>query len=244
MSDYDAMPTARTAPFGGRPRPQWNRGSPYPEAPTPEPEEPRAIEDIASVMDIPLEEVTPAVRRGISRLMAEIAHLRSLLERQRGLIERLDDEAYGDMLLPLLNRRGLTRELARFIDHARRTGSDDSLAMLYFDGLEGLGRQAGLAAADAAMAHLAALLLSSLRQTDVVAHLGGPRFAAIFTLAPPEAAAAKLDEFAAQLGRQAFRWRGGVVPLSLDYGIVALGTQDDAAEALLAADRACAAVRR
>jgi Diguanylate cyclase, GGDEF domain len=130
-------------------------------------------DDAVGLLGLPAHELTPKVRSALGHLIDEVADLRhELLTTQRRLLEleRLADE---DALAPISNRRAFLRDLARTIKYVERYGAACSL--LYFDvnGLKSINDTHGHAAGDAALIHVADILRSNTRTSDVVGRLGG-----------------------------------------------------------------------
>ena len=68
------------------------------------------------------------------------------------------------------------RSLARIIAYVGRYGAACSLLYFDVDGLKSINDTHGHAAGDAALVHIADLLRSSIRTSDVVGRLGGDEF--------------------------------------------------------------------
>ncbi len=92
--------------------------------------------------------------------------------------QRLEHMADHDPLTGLLNRRGLERELGLQLARTRRYGGG-TLAVLDLDGFKHVNDTLGHAAGDALIAGVAGVLGRCLRETDVVARMGGDEFAVI-----------------------------------------------------------------
>ena len=67
---------------------------------------------------------------------AECARLAAQVTALEQRIADLDAMAHEDSLLQIPNRRGLMRELSRFISRAGRYGEESALLFLDFDGLK------------------------------------------------------------------------------------------------------------
>jgi diguanylate cyclase (GGDEF)-like protein len=196
------------------------------------------VDDAVSLLGLPEHELTPCVRSALGHLIEEMAGLRQELGSTQSRLAELERLADEDALAPISNRRAFLRDLARMIAYVGRYGTACSL--LYFDvnGLKAINDTYGHAAGDAALIHVAEVLLSNTRSSDVVGRLGGDEFGVLLPRADEIAAINKAHSLAAALARGAFRWEGEAIPISVAYGAHGLVPTEDAQTALAAADRA------
>lgn len=227
--EYDTRPVVDVGRIGERPREQRR----HPPALAPGR---RFRGDVASVMGIPADHLTPSIQAAIVDLMAEIDHARAELDRHQSHEKRLDDLAHRHFLAPVLNRRGLMRELAKLLSHMAQADLACSLVFIHLGGLERLRVLHGLAADDAAQRHVASAITGAVRQTDIVAGLDSGDFCLVLTLADHAAAETKAEEVAAAINHPPFQWDGQEFPFFVDLGIHDLGADEDGERALLAAD--------
>jgi diguanylate cyclase (GGDEF)-like protein len=204
---------------------------------------PRA-EDVATVMGIPESELTPKVRKALQQLMAEVYSLRQELEEARQRVGYLEQLADQDSLAPVLNRRAFVRELSRMAAFEERYGAAG--AVLYFDvnGLKAINDTHGHAAGDAVLKRVCEVLLRDTRASDVVGRLGGDEFGVILAQSPLPAAAEKADRLAAAIAAEEVVWEGTPLRVTVAYGTHALSGDQQADDALKAADRAMYAHKR
>ncbi len=88
-------------------------------------------------------------------------------------------EARTDKLTGLANRRAFDDELSRRLAECRRHESPLSILMLDIDHFKVFNDQFGHAAGDAVLSEVARVLNRSMRESDLVARLGGEEFAVI-----------------------------------------------------------------
>jgi diguanylate cyclase (GGDEF)-like protein len=195
-------------------------------------------DDPVSLLGLPEHELTPNVRSALGHLIEEMVELRQELGSTQSRLAGLERLADEDALAPISNRRAFLRDLTRMIGYVARYGTACSL--LYFDlnGLKAINDTFGHAAGDAALIHVAKVLLSNTRSSDVVGRLGGDEFGVLLPRADEVAALNKARSLAAALLRTAFCWEGQPIPMSVAYGAHRLIPTEDAQCALAAADRA------
>ncbi len=198
----------------------------------------RAPVDVATIMDVPEAELTPKVRAALDKLLAEVHSLREDLERTRRRIGYLEELADRDPLAPVLNRRAFVRELTRMIAFAERYSVPGSVVYLDINGMKGINDSYGHGAGDAALKHVAEVLLRDVRSSDIVGRLGGDEFGIILAQADGRAAEAKAAVLAAAVESEPISWQDITLKLSVSYGTYTFDGGEGVDEALSAADRA------
>ncbi|HZS83685.1 MAG TPA: GGDEF domain-containing protein [Stellaceae bacterium] len=196
------------------------------------------IEETVSLAGIPEAEMTPRVRRAIMGLLGEVDRLRRELEDSRNRIAFLERLADEDSLMPIANRRAFVRELSRMMGFAQRYGTPSSIVYFDLNGLKAINDQCGHAAGDAALQHVAQILVDSVRNTDVVGRIGGDEFGVLLVQTDEETARRKADVLAAAIAARPLPWQGKEIALSAAYGTYSFSGGENAADALDAADRA------
>ena len=176
-------------------------------------------------------ELTPAVRDALGRLEQENARLRSKLADAEALADQ-------DPLTPILNRRAFEREFQRAIAGAARYGEELSLVFFDLNAFKDVNDLFGHAAGDAALQHVAAVLMGSLRGSDIVGRMGGDEFAAVLTRAAAPDAAKRAAQLAATIEAEPVRWRGQAFKLSIAHGVRPWTPGKTAVELLAEADAA------
>ena len=171
-------------------------------------------------------------------LRQEIARLRGLvaqLERQCG---ELDQLAHLDPLVPLPNRRGFERQLVGLIDRAKRYGDASALLFIDVDGMKYINDSFGHDAGDAALIHVAELLVGGVRQSDTVARFGGDEFAVLLERVDLAQATETATRLTDRIADSNFIYNGTAVPLSAAIGIAEIGGGDTPEAVVTRADRA------
>jgi diguanylate cyclase (GGDEF)-like protein len=199
---------------------------------------PSPIEETVLLAGVPESEMTPRVRQALMGLLGEVDRLRRELDESRNRIAFLERLADEDSLMPIANRRAFVRELSRMMAFAQRYGTPASVVYFDLDGLKAVNDEHGHAAGDAALQHIAQILVDSVRNTDVVGRLGGDEFGVLLVQTDEETAIRKADSLAASIVAQPLLWQDKLIALSAAYGTHSFHGNENAAEALDAADRA------
>ena len=192
----------------------------------------------ASVMGIPEAEFTPRVRDAIMTLMHEVDRLKRELDQTRARAEDLARAADQDMLLPILNRRAFVREISRFIGFSERYGTP--AAVIYFDlnNFKAVNDAYGHPAGDSVLRHFAELVSSQIRDTDILARIGGDEFGVSLSHVTADQAAKKAASLVRSLRARPPVWQGKPVPLSFSHGVYELKAGEHPDSAIASADRA------
>ena len=167
----------------------------------------------------------------IARLKAEIARLESR-------VEDLDRLAHHDSLVPLPNRRGFVRQLEQMIDRASRYGDGGAMLFVDVDGLKMVNDSFGHHAGDAALIHVAELLVCGVRQSDCVSRFGGDEFAILLERADLRQAEETAMRLADRIAGTEFCHDGLCIPLSAAIGIAMIEPGDRPESVIVRADRA------
>lgn len=194
--------------------------------------------DQASIMGIPEAELTPKVRAAIGQLLEEVQNLRQELEQARRRVDHLEQLADQDTLTPVLNRRAFVRELSRVMAYSERYGAASAILFFDVDGLKLINDTHGHAAGDAALSHVAAVLMQQVRGSDIVGRLGGDEFGVILAQVDSQGAQTKASQLAEAIESQPVAWNGVSLSVGASVGVHSLLPGQEAQEALEAADRA------
>jgi diguanylate cyclase (GGDEF)-like protein len=171
-------------------------------------------------------------------LIAEISRLRGEVARLESRVEELDRLANSDTLVPVANRRGLTSHLDMMIARCERHGTPAALLFVDVDGLKALNDAFGHAAGDAALIHLTEMMVASVRQTDLVARIGGDEFAILLDHADEKSACETASRLAEQVAGCEFCFEGTCLPLSIAIGFTIIQVGDTPETVLDRADEA------
>ncbi len=115
---------------------------------------------------------------------------------------RLQHLADHDALTGLVNRRRFEHELDRSLAHAERYGSKGAVILLDLDGFKYINDALGHSVGDELIMRVAGIIRGTLRETDLVARIGGDEFAAILPEADAHTAAIVAEKLLSAIRRQ------------------------------------------
>lgn len=203
------------------------------------PTRPSPVAEIsASAFGIPDEEFTPSVRDALVSLLQRSERLRREVEIANARLDHATRNADFDVLLPILNRRAFIRELDRFTAFAERYGTPSCLFYFDLDKFKTVNDLYGHAAGDFVLGHFANLIAGQIRDTDVLARIGGDEFGVILAYTTMEQAIEKGKSLERAMNETPARWKEQLVRLRVTYGIHKLRAGESADEAIAQADRA------
>ena len=158
------------------------------------------------------------------------------------LAAQLEQLSLEDELTDLYNRRGLDLVGGNAVARAARDGSPLCVLFMDLDGLKTINDGYGHAAGDTALITAAAILRATVRETDIVARIGGDEFAAVLV----GVSALEAEELCERVRRAAYASAPGEHPLTVSIGVASLqpGELDTLDELIAAADSAMYATRR
>ena len=174
----------------------------------------------------------------VERLQAEVEALRLQIADLTRRAEAAEAAADHDVLTPTLNRRGFLGALNRTMAWCARYDTTAVLLYLDLDKFKGVNDQLGHAAGDAALVHVARMLLANLRESDFVGRLGGDEFGLLMLNAGPDEGHDKARRLAAALASEGFVWNGEKAELGGSFGVRAWAGQADSESWLAEADAA------
>lgn len=192
--------------------------------------------DVFTVMDVPAGEVTPKVQETLNQIMQEFDKLRDELDHARSHILYLEELSESHTYLPVINRRGLHRELSRMLALGERAGVVNTFVCFHVRNIEDIRRRFGHAAAEAGLTWAAETLIGNCRDTDIVGSLGGHDFGVILTLADSDNAAEKALELATVLEGGSFPWDRERLSLKTAHGLHSFESGDNAETVMQKAD--------
>ena len=158
--------------------------------------------------------------------------------------EALKYQASHDALTGLIDRGAFENQLAEALATAENSGQQHALCYMDLDQFKVVNDACGHVAGDELLVQLSALLLSEVRDTDVLARLGGDEFAILLKNCPLDLAVSKTESLLDVIRAFRFVWQGKRFDVGFGVGIVAITENSGSIEDLLrAADVACYAAK-
>lgn len=159
--------------------------------------------------------------------------------------EDLSRLATIDSLTGVYNRRTMTELANKAIAASKRHGRALSLLILDIDRFKSINDQFGHEAGDLALCRVVQIMRRVLRESDLIARLGGEEFVAILPDTDESSASALAERLREQLALSDFSISGWPVPLRASIGVGSLGPAISDLETLLReTDRAMYAAKR
>lgn len=135
------------------------------------------------------------------------------------LESELQQQIIVDELTNVYNRRGLAPALDRELAHYRRYREDFSLVLLDLDHFKQLNDVYGHAAGDAALVAVTGFLRGRLRDTDVLARIGGEEFLILLPHTSLAAAEVTVEMLSKELREKRHSLAGASVQVTASWGI-------------------------
>ena len=150
--------------------------------------------------------------------------------------ERVIELATKDYLTGLLNRSAFMHELNNTLNLAKRNGTQGALLFIDLDMFKMVNESHGHEAGDKVLREISLQLKASLRNTDVVARIGGDEFAVLMHDINPKEARKKISELINKLSRLKVNYNGEEIQTTCSIGVVKYPSEDqDASHVMTAA---------
>ena len=187
-----------------------------------------AIEDTAAPI-----RGSDGVTRGVVIVFHDVSH-------ERQLRHELSWQASHDALTGLINRREFEFQLAAALASAKSERDTHALLYLDLDQFKIVNDTCGHGAGDVLLQHLASLLQSHMRDSDVLARLGGDELGVLLLNCPARQAISLADKLREAIKDYRFVWNRNTFEVGASIGLVAINQDSKSTSELLsAADQAC-----
>ncbi|HCM84404.1 MAG TPA: GGDEF domain-containing protein [Alphaproteobacteria bacterium] len=175
----------------------------------------------------------------LGRALRLVSEANDLLVAQRNKINKLEGIVSRDEMTGLLNRRGFEEQLSQELSRVRR-GQSMGCSMVIFDldDFKAINDNYGHPAGDAAIRKVGEFFNKTVRETDVIARMGGDEFALILTNIENTMAERRAKLLSDQLNQLSIQWDSKVIPLHGSYGLARCVTEDKFDRLYRAADEA------
>ncbi|MCK2184073.1 GGDEF domain-containing protein [Halomonas getboli] len=152
-------------------------------------------------------------------------------------VQAMKRQAYSDPLTGLDNRRAFFEAAPRYLEHWQRYGEGFAVILADLDDFKAINDRLGHDQGDRALCAVAALLLRTRRQGDVIARFGGEEFIGLFKVSTRDAALEAADRLRREVAALAVE--GLTRPLTVSIGVALVRPDDTAIDGLVTrADRA------
>jgi len=159
---------------------------------------------------------------------------------EASLARQVEFEASHDPLTGLLNRREFERKMNEFLIDQRLARTSNVLCFLDLDRFKIVNDVGGHALGDRLMREFSALLTDQIRDTDILARIGGDEFGLLLRDCPIQDAIWRCEKIIQATADFEFRDSGRRHEIGVSIGaVVATPGTDDCAELLSLADNAC-----
>lgn len=152
---------------------------------------------------------------------------------------KLEWQARHDALTGLYNRHRFQQAGEQLLARPAQEGSAHCLLYIDLDQFKLVNDNCGHHAGDDLLIQLANVLLSNVRESDLLARLGGDEFALLLGNCPLERAEQVAEKLLAKIEAFEFVWEGRRFRIGASLGLVAVRPGQTLTDALRLADQAC-----
>ncbi|WP_432724009.1 diguanylate cyclase [Jeongeupia wiesaeckerbachi] len=179
-------------------------------------------------------------------LLLLIYLVRTRLLRQQLTVANLElrRQAESDPLTGVANRRKFDMVLETELARARRYAHPVCLAIIDIDFFKRVNDVHGHPAGDAALIYLADIMALAIRNTDVLARLGGEEFGLLLPETDEAGAALLLERLRVVIETSELVYDGVAIPLTISIGYACAGRDDDVEQLMRRADEALYAAKQ
>jgi diguanylate cyclase (GGDEF)-like protein len=177
------------------------------------------------------EKLSARAKEAVAALAAERDALAEKLAEAEATADR-------DSLTSCFSRRAFMRELHRAMSAVERYDTPAAVLFIDLDGFKSVNDNFGHATGDAVLRHIGRLLMSNVRESDVVGRIGGDEFGVILNHVNATEAQAKADFIEAALRATPAKHAGKVHRVNASIGVHAIAKPEDPEVALARADEA------
>ncbi len=183
--------------------------------------------------------------RGVEGEIAGCAVMLHDVSEMRGLTQQMTYQASHDALTGLVNRREFERRLGEAVESARAGRQSHVMCYLDLDRFKAVNDTSGHLAGDNMPREVAALIREAVRDSDIVARIGGDEFGVLLVGCPLDKARQIADDVWRAIGEYRFVWKDRIFSVGVSIGLVEVtGDSHSLEEVLNAADSACYVAKR
>jgi diguanylate cyclase len=183
------------------------------------------------------EDALAAARRRVAEAERSIETMRTELEQARAMLHQ-------DPLTGTLNRRGIDDAFRQEAARCDRRGGDLCVALIDIDDFKHLNDTLGHQAGDRALAHIARIVVNSLRPTDRVGRFGGEEFLLLLPDTQLVQSASVIARIQRELAARPLEDGGARISVTFSGGVAQRCEQDTLDELVAQADAALYRAKR
>lgn len=188
---------------------------------------------------IAVEDTAAPIRLGNCDVLGAVVVFRDVTH-QRALSSQLSWHASHDVLTGLANRREFERHIAHALHASKQDDHTHALLYIDLDRFKLVNDSAGHAAGDALLQILANLLQQKMRESDVLARIGGDELGVLLTYCHLDQARLIAEEIRQLVKDFRFVWDEQSFEIGASIGMVEISADSKSvSDLLLAADEAC-----
>lgn len=146
----------------------------------------------------------------------ELERTRTELQQRQRELERMTRQ---DSLTGLFNRKTFTELTQLELGRAKRQGTPTSLLLMDLDHFKKVNDTHGHPAGDAVLRHVATLLATGVRNTDLVGRLGGEEFIILLPATSIESAQRLAEKLRQRLQASPVLWVGNPIQMTASFGL-------------------------
>jgi diguanylate cyclase (GGDEF)-like protein/PAS domain S-box-containing protein len=159
---------------------------------------------------------------------------------ERKLSKQLSWNATHDTLTGLINRHEFEQQVAQALHTAKDDGHVHALLYMDLDQFKIVNDTCGHSAGDVLLQLLAKMLQTQMRDSDILARLGGDELGVLLPHCPPDHAMLIADELRQSIKNFRFVWDDHTFELGVSIGVVEINHNSKSmTDLLIAADQAC-----
>ncbi|MBP1204772.1 diguanylate cyclase (GGDEF)-like protein/PAS domain S-box-containing protein [Duganella sp. 1411] len=186
-----------------------------------------------------IEDTAAPIRLGDGEMLGAVAVFRDVTH-QRALSSQLSWHASHDVLTGLCNRREFEQHIAHALHASKQDGYTHALLYIDLDRFKLVNDAAGHAAGDALLQILANLLQDKMRESDVLARLGGDELGVLLGYCQLDQARLIAEEIRQLVKEFRFVWDEHSFEIGASIGMVEISADSKSvSDVLAAADEAC-----
>ena len=165
--------------------------------------------------------------------LAYFAAIERDLTEHKMLQQRLEILASTDALTGLPNRQAIMGKAKTEFSRARRYERPLSLVMIDVDHFKSINDTYGHAAGDHVLTNVGHILGDSLRESDILARIGGEEFVLLLPDTPKANAEHVAERMREQLANSTIKYQNIEISITASFGVAAITAEDDTLEQML-----------